>query len=144
MTIFDPRESIGFHCSLTYRAFRSALERRLEGSGVRPTQFVALAHLVALGPLPQAELAALLSITPASAVRLIDRMERDGWVTRRDDPADRRVNLVAPTPQALSIWEDLSAYPVDLLKQAYRGIPSKDIRLVLHILAKIRKNLEED
>lgn len=141
MAAFNPRESIGFHCSLTYRAFRSALEQRLKGSGVRPTQLIALAHLVALGPLPQAELAALLSITPASAVRLIDRMERDGWVERRPAPQDRRVNLVAPTGEALVVWEELSTYPVDLLRQAYDGIPAEDIQLVLRTLARIRTNL---
>ncbi|WP_461393996.1 MarR family winged helix-turn-helix transcriptional regulator [Deferrisoma sp.] len=141
MSAFNPRESVGFQCSLTFRAFTAALERRLRGSGVSRAQFMALAHLVGLGPMPQAELAAHLGITPASAVRLIDRMERDGWVERRPDPADRRVNRVAPTEKALAVWDQLSEHARGLLQDAYRGIPDGEIRRTIETLERIRANL---
>jgi DNA-binding MarR family transcriptional regulator len=72
MSRLDPFESIGFHCSLTFRAFTHVLEMKLKATGVSSAQFVALAHLVALGPLSQSELVSRLSITPATCARLID------------------------------------------------------------------------
>jgi len=137
----DPRESLGFHCALTFRAFTAALERRLAGSGVSPTQFVALAHLIALGPMPQAELAGHLAITPASAVRLVDRMERDGWVVREADPADRRVKRVVTTAEARRVWGRISRHGRAVVDEAYKGIEAAEIARVMELLARVRANL---
>ena len=105
MPRLDPYESLGFHCGLTFKAFISSIEKRLRGTGVSPAQHLALAHLVALGPLSQTELVERLSITKATGVRLIDRMERDGWVVREADLEDGRIKRVVPTQRATEVWE---------------------------------------
>lgn len=139
---FDPNESVGFHCSLTYRAFVRVLEKRLDGTGISPAQFIALAHLTVFGDMPQAELAAHLSTSPVTVVKLIDRMERDGWVERRPSTRDRRVKQVIPTSKAETVWDELTEYARGVVEQAYRGIPEKDIDRLKETLSKIRKNLE--
>jgi len=96
MTNFNPLDSLGFQCNLTFKVFAKALQERLTGTGVSRVQFMALAHLVAFGKMPQKDLADWLSITSASTVRLVDRLSRDGWVERISDPNDRRVNLISP------------------------------------------------
>ncbi|MCL4552470.1 MAG: MarR family transcriptional regulator [Candidatus Marsarchaeota archaeon] len=141
MPRLDPYESLGFHCNLTLKAFLAALEDRLKGTGVSPAQFMALAHLTALGALSQKSLSNLLSITPATTVRLVDRMERDGWVTRSSDPNDGRVNLVAPTAEATKVWEDVSQMARAMLNQAYRGIHPAEIETVKRVLERVRRNL---
>jgi len=140
-TVFDPKESIGFQCSVTFRAFSSALERRLVGSGVSRGQFVALAHLIGLGPMTQAELASHLGITAASTVRLIDRMERDGWVSRGQAAGDRRANLLTATEKAQEIWGELSRHARSLLEEAYRGLPPEEVESTIQTLTRIRRNL---
>ena len=142
MPRLDPYESLGFHCNLTFKAFVSALDGRLHGTGVSPAQFLALAHLTALGPLSQRDLSDLLSITPATTVRLVDRMERDGWVTRQSDPDDGRVNLVILTERAAEIWEEVSQNVRAMLEQAYRGIHPAEIETVKRVLERVRRNLE--
>jgi MarR family transcriptional regulator for hemolysin len=137
----DPYESLGFHCNLTLKAFLAALEDRLKGTGVSPAQFMALAHLAALGALSQSSLSSLLSITPATTVRLVDRMERDGWVTRQPDESDGRVNLVAPTVKATKVWEEISQTARAMLDQAYRGIHPAEIETVKRVLERVRRNL---
>jgi len=138
----DPHDSLGFHCALTFRAFTAALERRLEGSRVSPTQFIALAHLIALGPMAQAELAGHLSITAASAVRLVDRMERDGWVARRPDRVDRRVKRVVPTAEARRMWRRISRHGRAVLEEAYAGIDRREITRAMRLLERVRANLK--
>ncbi len=142
MTAFDPRDSIGFHCSLTYRAFARNLDKLLQGTGVSPAQFFALAHLTVLGAMPQSELAAHLSTSPVSVVKLIDRMERDGWVERQPSPLDRRINQVVLTSQAKAVWSDLKGQATSVVKQAYKGISEKEIDRLKKTLRRIRKNLE--
>ncbi len=143
MASLDPYESLGFHCSLTFKAFRAALEAKLEGAGVTPVEHMALAHLTALGPLSQVELADRLSITAATAVRLVDRMERDGWVVRRSDPADVRVKRLVLTEKAAEVWEVLSQFGRELLEQAYKGVHPAEIEITKRVLARVRKNLGE-
>jgi len=138
----DPHESLGFHCNLTFKAFVSALEGKLKGTGVSQAQFVALAHLLAIGPIPQSELADRLFITRATAVRLVDRMERDGWVVRRADSSDGRVKQVVPTKKAVKIWEKVSQAGRALLDQAYRGVRPAEIEKVKRVLEHVRRNIE--
>jgi MarR family transcriptional regulator, transcriptional regulator for hemolysin len=139
--LLDPYESLGFHCNLTLKAFLASLEGRLKGTGVSPAQFMALAHLTALGALSQSSLSSLLSITPATTVRLVDRMERDGWVARQPDESDGRVNLVAPTAKATKVWEEISQTARAMLNQAYRGIHPAEIETVKRVLERVRRNL---
>ncbi|MGW2149729.1 MarR family winged helix-turn-helix transcriptional regulator [Nonomuraea bangladeshensis] len=62
-------------------------------------QCVALLDLES-GPVSTGEIARLTGLTPGSATRLVDRLERAGLVERRPDPADRRRALVALAPSA--------------------------------------------
>lgn len=143
MRRLDPNESLGFHCNLTVKAFLGAWEGRLKGTGVSPAQLVALAQLIGSGPLSQSELVKRLSITPATGVRLVDRMERDGWVVRQADPKDGRVKLVAPTKQAIAVWEKISQTGRKVLDRAYRGISPAEIDTVKRVLEHVRRNLGE-
>ncbi|MFK5927131.1 MAG: MarR family winged helix-turn-helix transcriptional regulator [Desulfuromusa sp.] len=142
MTTFDPHNSLGFQCEITLKAFIRSLSQRLDGTGISPRQFRVLAHLMADGVQTQTELCELLSISPPSMVKLIDRMERDGWVVRKADKSDRRVNKVVCTIQADKIWEDATIHSINLLEQAYRGIDPSEIDSAIRLLTHIRKNLE--
>jgi MarR family transcriptional regulator for hemolysin len=142
MQRLDPHESLAFHCNLTLKVFLSALERELKGTGVSAAQMFALAQLIASGPLSQSELVGRLSITRATGVRLVDRMERDGWVERQPDPGDGRVKIVAPTKRAFEVWEKIARAGRAVLDQAYRGIDPAEIENVKRVLGKVRKNLK--
>lgn len=141
MPHLDPHESLGFHCNLTLKAFLGALDRDLKGTGVSSAQMFALAQLIASGPLPQSELVDRLSITRATGVALVDRMERDGWVMRQPDAKDGRVKLVVPTDRATRIWERVSKAGLAMLDRAYRGIDPAEIETVKRILKQVRRNL---
>ena len=143
MPRLDPYESLGFHCNLTYKAFVSVLRNRLRGTGVSQVQYRALAHLVAGGAMSQAELADRLFITPATAVRLVDRMERDGWVVREQDMTDARINRVVLTKKAAKTWKEISQGGRAILDKAYRGVKASEIETVKSILERVRRNLEE-
>ena len=142
MTIFSPQESLGFHCSITFRAFASALEKALADTGISSAQFIAISHLMAFGPMAQSELAAHLSTSPVTVVGLIDRLEREGFVKRQPSEHDRRVKLVVPTAKAKMRWSQLTKDAHKLLDYAYKGIPKEKIELVKETLEEVRRNLE--
>ena len=119
------------------------IEKRLNKTGISPSQFFGLSHLMALGPLPQGELAAYLSTSSVSVVKLIDRLERDGWVVRKPSAEDRRVKLVVPTKKAHRIWKGLTTHARSVINQAHSGISEKKLKSVKITLSKIRDNLNK-
>lgn len=66
-----------------------------------------LTELRARGPLSQHRLADLLDVNPTTMVKLIDRAESEGLITRARDPGDRRANALAPTAKGLTMLRRL-------------------------------------
>ncbi|MBB6348226.1 MarR family winged helix-turn-helix transcriptional regulator [Nonomuraea muscovyensis] len=79
-----------------YVLFNQAMADRL---GLHPTdlQCVALLDLES-GPVTTGHIARLTGLTPGSASRLVDRLEKAGLAVREADPADRRRALVSLAP----------------------------------------------
>jgi DNA-binding MarR family transcriptional regulator len=81
-----------------YVLFNQALADHL---GIHSTDLQCVALLdVESGPVSTGEIARLTGLTPGSATRLVDRLEKAGLVVRQADPADRRRALVALAPTA--------------------------------------------
>jgi DNA-binding MarR family transcriptional regulator len=104
-----------------------------------------LAHLSRNEGISQARLAELTETDPMTLVRTLDRMEQDGWIERRPDPADRRAHQLylreAAKPVLQRIWKiadqarnevlaDLSAAEreqlIGLLERVHRTLSTLD------------------
>ena len=93
----------------TAHAQRNFLRPHLKELGLSPGQSKALRELAALGPLSQRELAEYYEINPAAVSRMLDALERNGFVTRRRDQASRRRDLVEITEKGRAAhgqWEE--------------------------------------
>ncbi|MFF7634934.1 MarR family winged helix-turn-helix transcriptional regulator [Kitasatospora sp. NPDC008050] len=82
--------------------------------GLHPTDVQCL-NLLSLesGPVTTGRIAELTGLTSGSATRLVDRLEKAGYLTRERDTHDRRRVLVRPVPAAMArfgeLWRELSA-----------------------------------
>ncbi|WP_214412171.1 MarR family winged helix-turn-helix transcriptional regulator [Sphaerisporangium fuscum] len=93
----------------SYVLFNQAVADHL---GLHPTDVQFLSLLTAApGPLTVKQIAEMTGLTTGSATRLVDRLERGGYVTRTPDREDRRRVLVAPVPERVArvtaVWDDL-------------------------------------
>ena len=70
-----------------------------DAAGMHSTDFECLDVLDWTGPITAGELARRVGLTSGAITGVIDRLERDGWVRRRDDPADRRRVVVEMLPE---------------------------------------------
>jgi DNA-binding MarR family transcriptional regulator len=98
------------------------LARRL-GGGLSEAEAHLLFHLEHLprGTVPSVrELQRAFGLRPSTLTAVIDRLERQGLVERRLNPADRRSFLIAPTPSARKTIRHVSAV-LDELESAVRG-----------------------
>ncbi|MEV5874041.1 MarR family transcriptional regulator [Streptomyces sp. NPDC052101] len=80
--------------------------------GLHPTDVQALSLLtIEPEPLTVRQIADLTGLTTGSATRLVDRLERGGYVVRTPDARDRRRVLVTPVPERLArvtaVWDEL-------------------------------------
>ena len=91
---------IGYVLSDVARLMRTVFDRRVRELGLTRAQWLVLTRLYRRPGASQTELADMLEVDRASAGRMIDRMEKGGWVERRADPGDRRVRRLHLTAAA--------------------------------------------
>ncbi|MFJ5839832.1 MarR family winged helix-turn-helix transcriptional regulator [Streptomyces shenzhenensis] len=93
----------------SYALFNQAVADHL---GLHPTDLQCL-NLLTLerAPVTTGRVAELTGLTTGSATRLVDRLERSGYVVRERDASDRRRVLVAAVPEKTAefgrTWEGL-------------------------------------
>ncbi|WP_426625498.1 MarR family winged helix-turn-helix transcriptional regulator [Leifsonia sp. McL0607] len=86
------------------RAVERAWYDALEARGLTHAGLIVL-HFVELGFSSQTALARVAQVEAQTMSRTIDRLEREGLVTREPDPADRRRHIVAITPEGRTAFE---------------------------------------
>src|SRR3954454_10574437 len=99
----DDERHIGFLISDVARLMRTAFDRRGRALGLTRSQWLGIKPLHRRPGATQSELAEMLEVEKATAGRMVDRMEKKGWVVRRADAGDRRVNRLHLTQEALLI-----------------------------------------
>jgi MarR family transcriptional regulator for hemolysin len=102
-------EYLGRRLSMTAKAVRGYVDQQMALAGSSLTVAIVTRILAATPGLAQRELAAELGIEGPTMARHIDRLERDGIVTRTRDDADRRVLRVSLTGKGYELRDRLFA-----------------------------------
>lgn len=121
------------------------LVRRVISSAVEPTgitmqQYNVLRILRGAGdePLPTLEIRARMIEQTPGITRLLDKLEKGGWVNRERCKDDRRQVLCSITVQGRELLESLDAaidaIPEDLLAE----VPDHEVKVLVSALDKIR------
>jgi DNA-binding MarR family transcriptional regulator len=74
-------------------------------TGLSPARLSALSVLVYGGPRTLGELAAAEQVRPATMTRIVQSLERDGYLRRDSDPADGRVVRLQATPKGKRVMQ---------------------------------------
>lgn len=103
-TVFDPlkihpalKEYFGYSLKMTALRYKHKQEEALEPFGVYPQHMGILRILMMTSSLNQMALGDQLGIDKATMVKLIDHLEKKGFVRRIVDPSDRRGKLIEVT-----------------------------------------------
>ena len=75
---------------------------------------------------------------------LLDRMERDGFVIRAPDPADRRAQVIHLTENGRKIRETAMRMVDETLALMFQGISDDDVALTKEVLRKVLVNAREE
>ena len=139
----DDEHYIGYTITDVSRLIRALFERRVRSYGLTRAQWLVIARVHRRPGLSQSEAADLLEIEKAPAGRLIDRMEAKGWLERRSDPKDRRINRLHLTAKGerihTAIWPIAEATVddamADLTGEERRKLTTLMTRVKLRLLA---------
>jgi DNA-binding MarR family transcriptional regulator len=104
---FVIEDSLGYQVNRVARMMANQLAEELRPLGIGIGQWAVLLILWAQDGMTQADLSRVVAIEPPTMVRTIDRMVRDGLVTRTSDPADRRITRIYLTEGGLSLRDEL-------------------------------------
>lgn len=106
-----------------------------------PEQFLLIDLLWNQGPLSQQELADQLQKDKNSVTKLVDAIERKGFVVRRQNPSDRRSNTIILTDLATSLKDDAKSKGIFILDKMLTGIKEEELRSFLDTLQKLCANM---
>lgn len=136
--------ALGYNAYRTGLLFHRELARALKEYDITPEQWTVLATLWSTGkPVNQSEIVQLTMKDKHTTSRIIQRLERDGWIQKKSDPKDGRVTLIHPTPKANSLKNKIPRKVLkhfDILLEDYSD---KEIQLLINLLKRLRKTLEK-
>jgi DNA-binding MarR family transcriptional regulator len=136
----DPR---GWEFKVVIALFKlnSRLERRLSDGlgahGMTLAQFDVLMTLWHSDGITQQELAEWLLVTKANVVGLIDRVSAAGWVERREDPEDRRVNRLYLTNAGRRLAKQAHPGQQALVKKIFGRLTEAELRQIHALLGRL-------
>jgi MarR family transcriptional regulator for hemolysin len=123
------------------RYWRAELDRRLRHLGLSQSQWLVLIKLPDEG-MTQTVLARKVGIEGSTLVRLLDRLQANGWIERRDVPGDRRAKRVVPTAKAKTLQHEVAVIAQALREQLLAGIDPEHVAIAAEVLSQLRQKLE--
>jgi MarR family transcriptional regulator, transcriptional regulator for hemolysin len=139
---YDFHQSIGYWLTLTTQTYHRAVCDELAPHGITYRQLQVICWLKVEGELSQTELAARMLVEPPTLVGILDRMERDGWITRHGCPSDRRKKIIRVNPDAEPVWDTIMSCAARVRARATEGLSEEQLEALKGYLQEVRSNLE--
>ena len=139
----DPdRRLLGKSIYEVSREWRMLLDRRLKPWGLSSARWVVLFAIDnAEEGACQKLIAEDVGVECPTLVRLLDGLEKDGWVRRKACETDRRIRLAELTPKAEQFLDHAVEIAVSLSKEITGDIPEEELALCHDVLLRIQDRI---
>lgn len=125
------------------RLFAKRLNAQIAPMGVPAGVFPAMMELWAEAGLTQRDLVERLGIEQATVANTLNRMERDGLITREADPGDRRIRRIVLTERGAALKGPATGAVKRVNKAALKSLKKSERDELLRLLAKLRTGMVE-
>ena len=126
-----------------YRLLRVYADKEASRFGITRAQWAVLAKVERNEGMKQSELAEQMEMQPITLTRLIDKLCDNGWIERRGDETDRRVNRLYLRKAARPLLGKLAGLRSELTATALEGISPADAHRMLSQLEMIKENVRD-
>ncbi len=120
------------------RRITKELARRADLTG---PQLTVVKILEQIGDLSLSELSERIRAQNSTVTGIIDRMEREGLVTRERSREDRRVVYIKLTPKGRKLAEEIPVEPMVVFKGALESLSAQEMKDLMRILTKLAKRV---
>lgn len=134
-------EALDFLLSQVCRLHYTRAQSLLEAIGVYRGQPPVLHILQEQEGLTQSELAARLDLAPATVTKMLQRLEKAGFVQRQTDAEDQRVSRVSLTDAGRAIQADVAAALGQLAQETFSDFTIEERVVLRRLLLQMRENL---
>ena len=140
----DRHTEFGLLVARLSRRLRQAVDAEMRLIGLTEATWRPLIYLRALGDgVRQKELATAMSIEGPSLVRLLDSLERRGFIERREDESDRRARGIHLTGAGLELAVRAARIGNNLQSRLLAGVPEADLETCERVLETLEREIEE-
>jgi DNA-binding MarR family transcriptional regulator len=126
---YSDDQEIGAALRLVVGRLARQLRRHAVG-GLTASQYSALATVERAGPIRLAALAEREGVSAPTLSRIVARLEQDGYVERRGDPADGRSSLMAATAPGRAALRKIRRERTALLARGLAALGDDERRAV--------------
>jgi MarR family 2-MHQ and catechol resistance regulon transcriptional repressor len=113
--------------------------------GLNPAKFNLLMHIKHIGKekgISQIELGDKLYVSAANITKLIDGLEKKGWVKRISSSRDRRIKLIKITREGSALLDEVWPRHVEALNALLEGFAPEDKERFNLLLDRFREEME--
>lgn len=114
---------------------------RIEDVPLTPEQFMLIDLLWNQGSMTQQQLADQMHKDKNSVTKLVDAIEKKGFVVREQSLKDRRANTLVLTEKALQLKDSAKRKGISILDNILEGISEEELRSFLTTLHKLNNNM---
>ncbi len=133
--------SLGALANDVARLFNRGFDAKVRPMGLTRAQWKVLLYLKRRQGLSQTELGDLLEVRPPSLAKVLDGLERKGWLERREDPSDRRAKRLYLTRDAEPLIRRVHRIASEDDRQALADLSKTEIAELTRLMRRVKRNL---
>lgn len=133
--------SLGYLIADLSRLYGRVFDRRTAHTGVTRVQWRALKAIAIEQGRTQASLAEALDLEPIAVGRVLDRLQKAGFIERRPDPNDRRCWRLYLGQRSASVSAEVEQIAEAMRAESLHGVSAEDLATTQRVLGQIRQTL---
>ena len=135
---------MGVYLNQAHFLFKQCFLSELVNNNVdlTPEQYLLIDLLWDEGPLTQQQIADQMQKDKNSITKLIDGLEKKGYVIGETNTEDRRKNLVVVTKMGEGKKQEITRIAINAADNILGGIPLVELNTVVEVLNKLNRNMK--
>lgn len=138
--MFNLDDCIAFITCQSGKIFAEALEKGLRPYNITRAQWIAMHYIQGSKNITQRELADKMSVKQPTVVRLLQKMEAEGYLQRSGTYEDKRVKCLELTDKGDRAYHDILPVAEKFKNETVAGIDEKDLQTLKDALNIMIKN----
>ena len=134
-------ENIGLLIHDVARLLRVLYDRQMSSIGLTRSQWWLLTYLFFKDGINQSELAILMDMEKAPLSRLLDRMEKKGWVIRKNESKDRRTKNIYLSESIKPLISSMRDKAAEYRNESLSILTDKELNKLKDILQILKQDL---